>query len=71
MNKLLKINSLFYLGDRVFADKASIVGSIGVVTSKWTVVDLVEKYGFEIRNWNTNPDSIIKHHNPFEKITDE
>ena len=55
--------------DAIYADKASLVGSIGVISSGFGFVDLMEKLGVERRALTAGDSKALL--DPFQPLTDQ
>lgn len=59
------------IGDKIYVDNSSLVGSIGVVGQHASVKKLLEKNKFEIRSWATNEESWAYNFHPYQALTDK
>ena len=50
---------LLCIGDKVYADGSTLVGSIGAVSMKASFQKMLENNNFELRGWTTNEDSFM------------
>jgi signal peptide peptidase SppA len=58
-------------GNKVYADKTSWVGSIGVITQYSQIQGLLKKYGVDVKTWKSNEDLFAPLFDPSAEVNKE
>jgi len=59
------------IGDKVYVDNTSLVGSVGVITGWFGLNKFIEKHKIERRKWSSNEDLLNHRFDPFAEVKEK